>query len=512
MSSRQYCAGCNKNLCGLCLELTGDYYTCKNCQRPCREAPRDKAKGPAPRSAPAASPSPPANQAAVKSGPKTAVLPTAEPGAKLLSKMRGGPPTQPVDVIAAFSGTVGGAAASGASGAATSGTAAATPPGKGGVPVGKHFKLPTGHMACRTHTDRPAMRRCTQCDEYICMDCTKRINDEFVCGECSGMVCNLTPQEQGVPVKDLMEYVATSIAYPFKGDGLIMLAIGGIFFWVLSFAGNFGKAFAYAFLLSYMMKIIRVSSIGKDEPPSWPAFMNPDEFGKPVWHVFLTTMAAFLPTFVALYLMYGSVTDSFASTYDEMPDDDDTPAMDASGAVLTPEMKRKQHEAGIASYEEWEMGPPSDAPADWTPPAKPPKKSRLARMREDAEYASEDDSGAASSGKALLYMGLFFGGLIFASIYYPMALLAVTLFRNLSVLNPLFVFGSIAKIGAIYLLPVFALVGMIVMEGMTKSVLSLIPIAGSLITSYIGLYLMMVQGRILGCVYWTKQKDLAWFL
>lgn len=74
-------------------------------------------------------------------------------------------------------------------------------------------------------------------------------------------------------------HIANAFAYPFRGDGLLMLILGAIVFTGLSFAGNFvfivGAA-TWGYILLMLQQVIHGTAMGEDRLPNWPDF---DGFG-----------------------------------------------------------------------------------------------------------------------------------------------------------------------------------------------------------------------------------------
>ncbi len=66
-----------------------------------------------------------------------------------------------------------------------------------------------------------------------------------------------------------------ALAYPFNGDGLIIIAAGTLFFTVLSVVQVFSlilTVFSTGYLFATLQNIVQSSSMGDDRMPSWPSF------------------------------------------------------------------------------------------------------------------------------------------------------------------------------------------------------------------------------------------------
>ena len=90
-------------------------------------------------------------------------------------------------------------------------------------------------------------------------------------------------------------------------------------------------------------------------------------------------------------------------------------------------------------------------------------------------------------------------------------LLACVLFRTKEVLNPVFVFGSIAKVRKDYV-PAYIILMLAEMAGMLGALSgAIIPFIGNAIVQPVWMYLMMVQMRVMGELYCDNRNKLAWF-
>jgi hypothetical protein len=99
-------------------------------------------------------------------------------------------------------------------------------------------------------------------------------------------------------------------------------------------------------------------------------------------------------------------------------------------------------------------------------------------------------------------------------VIFPMAFLAVTMFDSLTALNPMLLMPSILKIRFAYLLAVavmFAAYGVNWLSDRYLETLIPIPILPDVIAEFLSLYLVTVEMRVLGLLYWTKKNDLGWF-
>lgn len=109
---------------------------------------------------------------------------------------------------------------------------------------------------------------------------------------------------------------------------------------------------------------------------------------------------------------------------------------------------------------------------------------------------------------------------IAGAVYVPMAILALVLFRSYDVLNPVFVFSSIRKAGRDYVLVFVILIvgecamGAAVLVTLIASLISMGELgfyAFKFAMTFISMYFMLVEMRVLGDMYYFNQRRLNWF-
>jgi hypothetical protein len=99
----------------------------------------------------------------------------------------------------------------------------------------------------------------------------------------------------------------------------------------------------------------------------------------------------------------------------------------------------------------------------------------------------------------------------FAALYYPMAILAVSILGYMGAVSPHIVLPAICRAGGLYWLAVFLLT--MVLMGQTflaGSLHAISPILGNVIMCLIGMYTLMANGRTLGIVYRERSEELNW--
>ncbi len=78
-------------------------------------------------------------------------------------------------------------------------------------------------------------------------------------------------------------------------------------------------------------------------------------------------------------------------------------------------------------------------------------------------------------------------------------------------LNPLIVLPAVFKVGSGYVLAVAALVAVLLVRIGVEYVLGGVPLVGGLVMGVVGLYLFVVQARIVGLLFRVYEADLGWF-
>jgi pSer/pThr/pTyr-binding forkhead associated (FHA) protein len=188
-------------------------------------------------------------------------------------------------------------------------------PAAGEVPLAPRLASP-GAASCKSHPRSIARFACPKCGYHFCELCVSTRQSggraRKFCRAC-GVECALlgAPPARVIPhAQSFAGRLAGAFLYPFKGDGVILLAGGTIFYAVISaasffarFAGVFGLAvilmitvFGTGYLICYLRRILTSSAIGKEDMPDWP---DVTEFSDDILAPFLqflgTVLACFLP-------------------------------------------------------------------------------------------------------------------------------------------------------------------------------------------------------------------------
>ncbi|HLZ53876.1 MAG TPA: FHA domain-containing protein [Verrucomicrobiae bacterium] len=292
---------------------------------------------------------------------------------------------------------------------------------------------------CKIHPKTIARFHCPRCRQNFCDLCVNMRQGRTFCRACA-VECEPLA---AAPISDERESSFFSFArgafrYPLKGDGVILLVTGVVFFllidaakFVLRFIPGYGwvlllllMVFGTGYLTTYLRAILTSTAMGEKTMPDWPEFSDFGSIASP------------------FFQLLGTVIFSF-------------------GLAI-----------GLTVY---------------------------------AAFAPE---GGPWLGWATT------AGIVFGCLYFPMAFMAVAMFDSVGAVNPLLIIPTILKIPVEYLVTVGIFAVILLVRWLSTTFLPdllPVPLLPSLLSSLLGLYLLVVEMRILGLLYWTKKDDLGWF-
>ena len=105
--------------------------------------------------------------------------------------------------------------------------------------------------------------------------------------------------------------------------------------------------------------------------------------------------------------------------------------------------------------------------------------------------------------------------MLFGCVYFPMAFTAVAMTDSVLAVNPMVIIPSIMKVLRQYVLTVVVLAAILLARWLLHRLLDRIlpiPLLPTIITSLIGLYLLVVEMRILGLLYRSNKDRLGWYV
>lgn len=178
-------------------------------------------------------------------------------------------------------------------------------------PVPAAPEIVAGPNDCARHPGVLAGFVCTRCGRKSCKDCTKQqkagMSIIHFCPACNGRCKTVgeASRESSAMAERSQSFgaaIAGAFKYPFKGNGLILLITGTIFYsivdWILGAA--FGLltlvvfVLVYGYLLAYLQKIVVTSAAGESDPPEWP---DVSDIGSDVVQPFFQFLVTWLVSF-----------------------------------------------------------------------------------------------------------------------------------------------------------------------------------------------------------------------
>lgn len=106
---------------------------------------------------------------------------------------------------------------------------------------------------------------------------------------------------------------------------------------------------------------------------------------------------------------------------------------------------------------------------------------------------------------------VFWGLVVLGLLYWPMGLIAVAVYDSAEGLNPARIFPAIAKTHVAYLLACIVVGVIVALRSLSETLFGLIPFVGSFVGAFLSFYLVVVEMRILGLLYYAYEDRLAWF-
>lgn len=144
--------------------------------------------------------------------------------------------------------------------------------------------------ACTNHRDVLAEWQCSQCAGRFCGTCiidgrATGVRGVMFCPNCRS-IANPLPIDGAAPVtsRSFGREMLAAWAFPFRGDGLIIMLAGGIFLAVAALVQSFVFLLAWViaaivsgYWTAYSQKVVTTSALGEEEPPTWPDFSDMTE-------------------------------------------------------------------------------------------------------------------------------------------------------------------------------------------------------------------------------------------
>jgi pSer/pThr/pTyr-binding forkhead associated (FHA) protein len=180
--------------------------------------------------------------------------------------------------------------------------------------------------ACVNHPSVSAIAVCKKCGTRACNDCTKKqkVGRKVMhfCPRCGGACTDLGEVAKAAAVdatrtKTFGQAVGRAFGYPFRGNGIIILICGTIFFGFIDFfrLGLLSwsmRVLLWGYLFAFMQRIVVTSAQGEDDPPEFPEISDyHEDVVVPFRQLFLTLALSVAPA-IAAFVYLGSLAGQFA--------------------------------------------------------------------------------------------------------------------------------------------------------------------------------------------------------
>jgi hypothetical protein len=309
--------------------------------------------------------------------------------------------------------------------------------------------------ACKYHPKALATWHCVECRAFFCDLCVnvRRMGESarHLCRKC-GNDCAPVEVHYEPPVEENFYKLLPGVfAYPFSGNGAVLLAAGTVVFLMLGNLSRLGRfvpiyglivgggiaVFVAGYVFSYCKSIVQSSAQGQDVPPDWPDFSDwTTEILQPCGQMFALLVLTFGPAMVLAFMRF---------------------------------------QYSLSRY-----GAAGTAPA-WFD-----------------EY-----------GDMLAYASMAAGAL-----FAPMGMLMLAMFDSVAALNPIPIILSILRIPLPYLVAAgtfeLVLAAYVTVDHLAH-LMGVPSLLTSLVMGFMELYALSVGMRILGLLYRTHKERLGWF-
>ncbi len=186
----------------------------------------------------------------------------------------------------------------------------ATPPTA--RPVAAH-----GGHECANHPGVPSVAVCKKCGAKPCVQCARQQkvgrNIVHFCNACGGQCDSVADAQKAAAInagrtRTFGEAVRRAFAYPFRGNGVILLGCGTVFFGAVELLPGFGilrlalTVLTWGYLFAFMQRIVVTSAAGEDLPPEFPEVTEIySDIVVPFFQFFVTLLVAIGP---GLFLLF----------------------------------------------------------------------------------------------------------------------------------------------------------------------------------------------------------------
>ncbi len=151
---------------------------------------------------------------------------------------------------------------------------------------------------CAQHPVAAGRHYCPRCRAAYCDLCVTHRSERGVpiayCRRC-GTDCIGASTEEPLTASDFLRRLPGAFAYPLRGDGLLLILAGGVFFLLLGWMPIVGLLLS-GYLFNYAKTIVATSVQGADVPPDWPDIGNLfEDMVLPYFHMLALVLLTFGP-------------------------------------------------------------------------------------------------------------------------------------------------------------------------------------------------------------------------
>ena len=179
---------------------------------------------------------------------------------------------------------------------------------------------------CINHPTVEAIAICNKCGTHACDECTRKqkVGRKVMhfCPRCGGSCRDLGEVAKAAAVeaartKTFGQGIARSLTYPFRGNGVIILICGTIFFGLVDIFRMGILTWSlwvmmWGYLFAFMQRIIVTTAQGNDDPPEFPEISDyHEDIVVPFRQLALSLIASLAPAIFAFIYM-GALAGQFA--------------------------------------------------------------------------------------------------------------------------------------------------------------------------------------------------------
>jgi len=158
------------------------------------------------------------------------------------------------------------------------------------VAAGTATATVTSTANCKFHPHNPSRHFCPKCQGNFCELCVNPRSvgstNKYFCRKCAAECLSVTRATSLADAEDVpfFRQIFGAFKFPLKGDGMILIGLGTVFFLLLDgarYIAKFGLMYGWAavgfltvlgtgYLMAYLRRILNTTAQGEEEMPDWP--------------------------------------------------------------------------------------------------------------------------------------------------------------------------------------------------------------------------------------------------